>query len=142
MNRTKLLIAIGVLLLSTLASVQIFANQPETPKEAEATNLSTFPIPTEVRNPFWPVGWVPGRNAPVEVKQEAPPKVTTDSFALSAVLLGPPHFAVINGRDYGEGDLVTVPVSGGSATVKVVKIADGFVLLDYEGNPITVEIRR
>lgn len=103
-----------------------------------APRVSTFRLPARPRNPFWAVGWTPQKS--VEVDAVAP--ISAESFILSAILLGPPHYAVINGKDYGEGAIIKTEAEGKPVEVRVVKIVDGFVLLDYRGSGITVELRR
>jgi hypothetical protein len=56
-------------------------------------------------------------------------QMNTDSIRVSAIALGHPRLAVINGRSVGEGDTVTVhtPVHSVAVTLRVVRIADGRV---------------
>lgn len=53
--------------------------------------------------------------------------ITPDLIHVSAISLGQPRLAIINGQLVGEGEQFTVPVPGGSiaVTLRVVKISDG-----------------
>jgi hypothetical protein len=112
----------------------------ETPAAPE-TRKSSFQTKGPTRNPFWPVGWSPTTREAVVVKEEVT-TISEDSFNLSAILLGPPHYAVINGKDYGEGALIPMEVDGKLAQVQLVKIVDGYVVLNHLGKGITVALRR
>ncbi len=91
------------------------------------------------RNPFWPVGWRPGQK---EAVKEVVPEITADMFHVSAILLGPPNLAVVNGKDYEEGAIIPVDTGGEVERLRIDAIRDGFILLNYRGEPITVPLRR
>jgi hypothetical protein len=69
--------------------------------------------------------------SPHTVTPPAPVVVQVDSdvIRVSAIALGHPRLAVINGRAVGEGDTITVhtPVHSVAMTLRVVRIADGRV---------------
>ena len=54
-------------------------------------------------------------------------QLSTDVIRVTAIALGHPRLAVINGRSVTEGDTVTVhtPNHAVAVTLRVVKIADG-----------------
>lgn len=109
------------------------------------------------RAPFWPIGWVKQKaSAMAKTETPAAPRVTLDesAFKLSSILLGNPSLAIINGRTYSEGEILRQPrAAGGAATVstspipasariRVQRIDDGSVTLQYQEQKITVMIRR
>ncbi len=110
---------------------------PAPPSPQKTARTSTFTTGGEARNPFWPVGWIPGQQKTVEV-----PVVAPELFNVTAILLGPPNLAVINGRDYAERDIISVSVGGKQERVRIDAIRDGFILLNHRGRPITVPLNR
>jgi hypothetical protein len=54
-------------------------------------------------------------------------QISSDSLRVSAIALGHPRLAVINGKQVAEGDTVIlhVPMRSVAITLRVVKIADG-----------------
>ncbi len=122
----------------TLASGLSHAQPAPAPLPAQnKSQKSTFTTGGETRNPFWPVGWAPGQKKVVEV-----PSVSPELFNVSAILLGPPHFAVINGRDYAERDIISLTLGGKEERIRIDAIRDGFILLNHRGRPITVPLNR
>jgi hypothetical protein len=65
----------------------------------------------------------PGNSTPVPVVV----KLDADLIHVSAIALGHPRLAVINGRSVAEGDWITVhgPTRAVSMTLRVLRIADG-----------------
>ncbi len=119
---------------------------------------SAFTVATEdERAPFWPIGWVKPKVGQT-VKNHAPviPRVALNesAFKLSSILLGNPSLAIINGRTYSEGEMIRQSrAAGGDATVatsqipagarvRVHRIDDGRVTLQYQEQMIQVMIRR
>ncbi len=105
-------------------------------KEYVLTKSSSFEAPAgNARNPFWPIGWVPGpavaEQGPVLVYDVKP-----EDFTLTTTSVDYPPLAIINGKSYAVGD--AVPVSGNQEIVKVKKILDGVVLLDHRGRELRV----
>ncbi len=109
------------------------------------------------RAPFWPIGWVkPKAGSTVKAATPAAPRVALDesAFKLTSILLGNPSLAIIDGRTYSEGEVLRQPrASGGGATVatspvpvgarvRVHRIDDGSVTLQYQEEMIVVKIRR
>ena len=88
------------------------------------------------------------------------PKITLDaaSFNLTSILMGVPRLAVINGRAYGEGEMMRAPRNlsrDGKAEpsttanppvpwqqVKIVKITDGLVLLACGESTVQIGLKR
>jgi hypothetical protein len=119
---------------------------------------SAFTATTEnQRAPFWPIGWVKPKPGSAAVTNVADiPKVTLDeaAFKVTSILLGSPSLAIINGRTYSEGEFIRPPrAAGGSATVatstlpgnvrvRVYRIDDGGVVLQYLDQLLTVTIKR
>jgi hypothetical protein len=110
-----------------------------TPRETKVLNRSTFdPDGPNARNPFLPIGYVrPVQEAPREVVLDVRP----DMFSISAILLGDPPLAIINGKDRGVGDRIPVNASQ-TEFVIVRRISDGMVTLEYRGKAILVPAGR
>lgn len=108
---------------------------PPAPREVKITNRSTFSLdgPTK-RSPFLPIGYI---RFVKEAPREAIPDVRAEMFTVSAILLGDPPLAIINGKDRGVGDRIPVNASG-TEFVIVRRISDGQVTLDHRGRPIVV----
>ena len=111
------------------------APAPPAPREVKITNRSSFdPDGPTKRSPFLPIGYV---RATKETPREVIPDVRAEMFTISAILLGDPPLAIINGKDRGVGDRIPVNASG-TEFVIVRRISDGQVTLDHRGRPIVV----
>lgn len=96
---------------------------------------STFEA-SDARNPFLPIGYV--RPALV-VPQEKHPDIRPDMFNVTAILLGDPSLAIINGKDRAVGDRIAI----GSESVTVASIKDGQVTLrTTQGKAVIVGLRK
>jgi hypothetical protein len=126
---------LGLLVTTTVNAQPAPAATPApSPTPVRKSSFTTHGV---ARNPFWPVGWAPGVKKPVEQVTIGP-----EYFKVTAILLGPPHLAVINGKDYAEGDSISVPVGGKEEKVRIDAVRDGFILLNHRGRPITVPMNR
>jgi hypothetical protein len=112
-------------------------------------NRSKFDNPGDAaRIPFWPVGWTKQKQAAIAVAVAAEPKAKFDanSFHLSSIVLSgdkAPSLAVINERPYAEGEFIRMPKGTGAHTpIRVGRINDGNVVLEYETQKILVPLRR
>ncbi len=105
-------------------------------KEYVLTKSSSFDAPpANSRNPFWPIGWVPGP-AVAQVQAQVY-DVKVEDFVLSTTSVDFPPLAIINGKSYGVGE--SVPVSATNPEiVKVKRILDGVVLLDHQGRELRI----
>jgi len=96
------------------------------------------------RNPFWPVGWV--KQAPVSATPIAGPVesavLRTEDYALTAILLGRPALAVINGREYAEGDFIILRPGAPKSKVQVFEVRDGQVTLRFMSKDYTIFLKR
>lgn len=103
---------------------------------------SSFDKGEKERNPFWPVGWSPETRKAVtsDGKAAVSPTAwfTEAAFTVSSISTGGLPLAMINGRPYGEGDLISMP----NGTVQVAAIRDGSVSLKLETRTLTVTLRR
>lgn len=112
---------------------------PAATRETKITNRSSFDSdgPT-TRNPFLPIGYVrPVQEAPREMVLDVRPGM----FSITAILLGDPPLAIINGKDRGVGDRIPLNASG-SEFVLVRRISDGEVIMEYRGRTIVVPAGR
>jgi hypothetical protein len=137
--------------------VAAVAHASDKPAPYQLKQRSAFALPTGTeRAPFWPIGWK--KRAIGEVTQSAvptTPKFVLDekSYKLTSILLGNPSLAIINGRTYMEGEFVrqarpaaapTVATSTlpANARVRVFRIQDGQVVLQYQNETVTLGLQR
>ena len=134
--------------VAVIASALVLQGRPSWSQETAGFKLkhrSSFTLQDTDRNPFWPVGWVKPTGAVsttdvTETVQVA--EIRPEDFELTAILLGVPPLAVINGREYAEGDFIRVKGSGQKTKVQVAQVADGRVVLRYMNKNYTVLLHR
>jgi hypothetical protein len=153
MKRFTILLALGVIATSTVRAqnppaapaapaatpAAVASPAPAVPRETKITNRSTFdPDGPTTRNPFLPIGYVrPVKAAPREMILDVRPEM----FSITAILLGDPPLAIINGKDRGVGDRIPLNASG-TEFVLVRRISDGEVTMEYRGRLIVVPAGR
>ena len=123
MTPTKLLIALAGSCVALSAFTSAKSPAPDSPPEPyELKNRSSFRADPEARTPFWPIGWQkPAKNAAPQVQAKAAEpaiQLLPSHFNVSSILLGNPALATINGRSFGEGELL--PVVAGTQRLRVV----------------------
>ncbi|HWL52457.1 MAG TPA: hypothetical protein VNQ90_08485 [Chthoniobacteraceae bacterium] len=118
----------------------------QTAEDLQIENRSSYEAPSTGRNPFWPVGW--SKQATATVGAAAAPVQTIDTsflvpsrFVVSSISIGKIPLAVINGKTYGEGDLIAVTNGPNRVNVQVVAIKDGKVRLRYATKTIESSIQ-
>lgn len=117
---------------SLVASVALAESTPPA-ASLRPHHLSTFSKVAQ-RNPFLPIGYARKVESPVAPKA---PEVRPDMFVVTAIVLGTPPIVIINGRDYTVGDRLPVP-NEGSASVTIVRIEDGLVVLRHRDLELSV----
>ncbi|MHA3770344.1 hypothetical protein ACXR0O_02270 [Verrucomicrobiota bacterium sgz303538] len=137
-------LASSIVMLPGLAA-DTDASAPDQPYQLK--NRSTFTAPEVSRPPFWPIGFVKRAKIAGEVHVAPTPtaKLTPEMFAVTSILVGHPSLAVINGRAYGEGELLRGSKSAADprARIRVMRIADGQVHLQSgDGQTVVVALRR
>ena len=96
------------------------------------------------RNPFWPIGWAkpepvaPGVVAPTAPKEISDAFFKPERFVVTSISIGVLPLALINGKTYGEGDLIAV---SDGVNVQVAAIRDGEVTLRYKDKTIVSVIQ-
>jgi len=105
---------------------------------------SSFRHDESLRNPFLPIGWVKpdpaGPSRPVNARPDpASHLFRAERFQVTSISTGALPLAAINGKVYGEGDLV--PFSD-TEVAQVVRIRDGIVLLRYGQKELLLTIKR
>jgi len=139
MKTAPLFLTAAVVSLSALAQAE-----PEKGKSYELKNRSAFHMQEDARIPFWPIGFQrpPKGFVAGPVGKVAKVQIDPSQFTLTTVLLGNPALATINGRAFGEGEVL--PVIYGNERLRVVlrSVRDGGVTLDYEGQQIFVPMKR
>ncbi len=104
----------------------------------KAKNRSTFNGTLVARDPFWPIGWK--KEMKTSEAEGSDVEVTGDQFVVTSILLSPPALAVINGKEYGEGQFIPVP--GSTQKAQVAAIQDGMVSILYRGKTVIGTLRR
>ena len=139
-------------LFLTIAGAALVLSAParaetEKAKAYDLKNRSSFQTEDDARIPFWPIGFVRPKikgdgttAAPVAVTHKI--QLEPGNFSVTSILLGDPALATINGRSFGEGELL--PVMYGTERLRIVvrAIRDGGITLDYEGELIQVPMKR
>lgn len=119
---------------------------PEKTKPYELKNRSKFNAPDDARIAFWPIGFQrPGKaGSTVASTVAVAPKIQLEPrhFNVTSILLGNPALATINGRSFGEGEVLPVIFGNERLRIVVNRIGDGMVTLGYEGLEIQVPMRR
>jgi len=106
---------------------------------------SSFSVAPDARNPFLPIGWkkpepmAAGPVAPAPVKQMSDAFFKPERFVVTSISIGALPLALINGRTYGEGDLIPVPEG---VSVQVYSIRDGQVTLRFRDKTIVTTIQQ
>lgn len=142
-----------LILAAVALAPDVFAADPTKPALPEKPALpielkekSSFAVQRGTRNPFLPIGWKGGPivSAPVAARQNTP----ADAFRLTAILVGSPSLAVINGRPYQEGQVIRMPKidapKGAAPQVapRVYRILDGAVQIQAGEQILTVPLSR
>ena len=107
-------------------------------------NHSSFNSVDLARNPFWPIGYVPGSQTP-NIAQATPQKalLKAEDFNLTSISsFGGTRMGMLNGKPVGEGEMVNINVGGQRIKVQTVKVSDGAVVIRYMGQDITVILKR
>jgi len=103
---------------------------------------SLFTLQDTERDPFWPVGWVKTKTVTTVNETVQAAEIRPEDFELTAILLGSPPLAVINGREYGEGSFIILKGSGQKTKVQVTQVMDGQVVLRYMGKDYQITLHR
>ncbi|MBS0656910.1 MAG: hypothetical protein JSR82_01525 [Verrucomicrobia bacterium] len=126
--------SLALLISGVCLTASLGAQTPAAPSSAadiKLTNRSSFSREGIRRSPFLPIGHTK------KVESVATPTFTeirAEQFKISAILLGNPPIAIINGKDRGVGD--RIPVGNEAVTVK--RIEDGQVILLHRDREIVV----
>lgn len=132
------------LTITTLALASAFVHGTASAQTAETYKLkhrSAYTDPS-AHNPFWPIGWTKGDVVQQATAQEAPPPISAESFAVTSISLSAAPLAVINGKTYGEGEIINAISGTQRLHIQVVAITDGSVVLQYLNKRYTIPLRR
>jgi hypothetical protein len=112
-------------------------------------NRSSFTLPIITRTPMWPIGWVRPAG---ELPQVSVHVASTGSsgfqiqphhlIVTSILTLSGEPLATINGRAFGEGEVLPIYVGEKPVKVTVKAIRDGVVIVEQNGRQIVVPIQR
>ena len=116
------------------------ARAADPPPSIQLNKKSSFDA-VDVRDPFWPIGWK--KPTQQSGSSEIGPALTPESFSLTSVTMGAgPHFAILNGKIMQEGQQFGLALNREIYQVTLRTIADGQVILTYQGGEIVVPLRR
>jgi len=113
-------------------------------EELHIVRRSTFESPAAARDPMLPIGWQKQGGI---VTDGAPAARTAESFivpaafVISSISLDRIPLAVINGKAYGEGDLMPFSAGGEKIQIQIYAIRDGAVTLRYKAYQVVCPIR-
>lgn len=112
---------------------------PGKPSTYQLKNKSSFTTIAGTRAPFIPIGWVKKEGAIVVVQKA---NIDEGGFRVTSILLGNPSLAVVNGKSYEEGQFLRMPRGGPQIRIRVYRITDGQVWLQYEDKLFAVPLKR
>ncbi|MEI7958723.1 MAG: hypothetical protein WCI40_06410 [Verrucomicrobiota bacterium] len=135
-------------LILLILAVSGLACRAQTSEELGVANRSVFNDTAERRDPFLPIGWkrppsgpelvlVKGVNVPVTTESYIRP----DAFSVTSIALDRIPLAVINGKPYGEGDVIPFVAGDKPIKLRIYSIRDGVVTLSYNDYKVTCPIR-
>jgi hypothetical protein len=142
--------------LCLISSAALAVRPPAAQKAAAQPAASPSPSPAaavvqvpksvypagNLRNPFWPIGWIKP-DATESTAVAAAPILTPASFTLSSVIGGAgSRFAILNGKAIEEGQQFGLQANGQVIMVTVQAIEDGQIILAYKGGQVVVPLRR
>jgi len=111
------------------------------PSLVDEKNKSTFTMPENERNPFWPIGWKPPLSK--AGSDTAGPALSPSIFLVSSIALSQgEHFAIINGKVMKEGEQFGLQMGGQTYQITVKAIEDGQVILQRHDQEVVVTLRR
>ncbi len=138
---------VAVLSLVALVGSSLLASA-QTAQDLKIKERSSFNAPPSARNPFWPIGWqkeaAPSVQNSVDATVPLPPPellLKPENFIVSSISTGRTSLALINGKAYGEGDLIPYDVGGQKIAIQVYSIRDGMVTLRYKDKTIVSAIK-
>jgi len=77
-------------------------------------------------NPFWPIGWVKG---------------SADNFVVTGISISSPPMALINNKECAEGEIIEAKYGAQTLKIKVLRINDGSVILQYQNKTYTIPFK-
>ena len=165
MNKTAFLILLSGVAVGLSASAQSVEDLKITARSSfNASSISP-------RDPFWPIGWQKEGPAPVVNNSGAsvPTQITAEmllkpeNYVVTSISIGRIPLAVINGKPYGEGDLIplvpalspgTRPLANTAPAVllpggidpaglraQVFSIRDGAVVIRFQHKTVVARIK-
>lgn len=134
------------LILVVVAGSGLLA-RAQTAEELDIVRHSAFDASTSPRDPFLPIGWkkVATVVAPSGGGMIAAPTtesyIKPEAFVVTSISLDRIPLAVINGKAYGEGDMIPFVAGTEHIRLQIVLIRDGEVTLRYKNYSIACLIR-
>ena len=136
----------GLLALRSAGAAETPAADPNEAKGAAegltvvAKNKSSFAFDANGRSPFWPIGWKPAPNGPVQRVSAA---ISPASFVVSSITVEKAgRYAIINGKVMNEGQIFGLQIGNQVHQITVKAIQDGQVILGQQDEEFSVPLRR
>jgi len=119
----------------------------QTVEDLNIANRSAFEVSNDFRDPLLPIGWT--KSSPIVVPivngVPVPPPIEAyirpEAFLVSSISVAKLPLAIINGKQWGEGDLMPFVAGTEKIMLQVFAIRDGSVVLRYKDHKITCPIR-
>jgi len=94
-------------------------------------------------NPFWPIGWVKGSEVVQQtaVATEVAAPITADNFVVTGISISSPPMALINNKECAEGEIIEAKYGAQTLKIKVLRINDGSVILQYQNKTYTIPFK-
>jgi hypothetical protein len=93
-------------------------------------------------NPFWPIGWVKGTEVvQTAVATEATAPITAENFVVTGISISSPPMALINNKECAEGEIIEAKYGEQTLHIKVLRINDGSVILQYQNKTYTIPFK-
>jgi len=102
-------------------------------------SIFTYSAP---HNPFWPIGWVKGADVvQTAVATEVAAPISADNFVVSGISISSPPMALINNKECAEGEIIEAKYGAQTLKIKVLRINDGSVILQYQNKTYTIPFK-
>lgn len=122
-------------------AIVLGVSRPALCNDYKPKQTSRFDCMQNNRSPFWPIGHF--RNGGDKADSGGAIGLNPADFKVTSIFLGGlPRMALINGKDYSEGQTVTVHVGQQQAKVILMTVFDGGVILQRQGEKLVVPLRR
>ncbi|MGB8354896.1 MAG: hypothetical protein WCD79_13455 [Chthoniobacteraceae bacterium] len=97
---------------------------------------------TSPHNPFCPIGWVRGADPTQNTAvAETVAPISANNFVVSGISISPTPIALINNKECAEGETIEARYGDQILKIKVLRINDGSVVLQYQNKAYTIPLK-